>query len=329
MYKINRRTMLAGMTLAASGSMARAAEGNLKEVTFAISSGSMGAAATRIANELGLFEKHGLSLKLSTMQGANASTTALISGSVQVAASGPSELILANSRGQNVVVLMATYNRTTGTLVLAKSVAEKLNLAATAPINERLKALDGLLIAAHSPTAMGVLGLNAAIEDAGAKVTYTYVGQTAMPAALDTGVVQGYLAASPYWASSVIKGTGVRWLDMVELPEQFVTNQASHLQVMKTTAEEDPELIKTLFAIFDELADAVENRPDDVRAAVSRLYPDIDKQTFDLIFEMELPAWKTRHVDADQVKHEIDLMERMGVGTFGDLDPNTMVLQQM
>ena len=65
----------------------------------------------------------------------------------------------AHARGLKVVVLANTYAGFSGTLVLSKSVVDKLGVSPTAPIAQRLKALDGLVIG--SPSATGAYTVTA------------------------------------------------------------------------------------------------------------------------------------------------------------------------
>lgn len=83
-----------------------------QDVRIPISSVSFATAPARIAKEMGLFEKHGINARIVTMDSANASISALISGSVDVTVAGPGELIAANARGQKLIVIANMYDST-------------------------------------------------------------------------------------------------------------------------------------------------------------------------------------------------------------------------
>ena len=58
----------------------------------------------------------------------------------------------ARARGQNVVIVGNFYRGLSASVVLSKTVADKLNVTANAPVQQRLRALDGLTIASPSAT---------------------------------------------------------------------------------------------------------------------------------------------------------------------------------
>ena len=119
---------------------------------------------------------------------------------------GPAELIIANGRGQKVIMVANAYSGLGGTLVLAKTAADKAGVASDAPVAARFKALDALVIAAPSPTATYKISFDGAAKAAGAAIRFTYMAMTAMPAALESGAIQGYIASAPVWGIPVLKG---------------------------------------------------------------------------------------------------------------------------
>ncbi|MGH6859289.1 MAG: ABC transporter substrate-binding protein [Phyllobacterium sp.] len=325
---ITRRALFGGIAFLATSKITSAQE--MREVTIAVSSGSMAAAVTRIADALGLFAKHKLVPRNIIMESGNAATSALISQSVDFAVSGPSELIAVQARGQKVLAIATAYGSVAGVLVLNKEVAKGLSTDVGSPIAGRLRALDGLLIAAISPTSISPLGVRLAAKDVGGNLRYTYMSQEAMPAALDSGAVQGILASAPMWAAPVSKGTGVRWLNASEIPYKFRTTHAVSLQVMKSFSEQNPDVIKSMVDILNDVNNAIDNSPADVKAAISKLFPQIDQPSLDLLYEVEAPLWKSRSISEDDMKHEIELVKGATVSEdlAKDLDPAAMLYRQ-
>jgi ABC-type nitrate/sulfonate/bicarbonate transport system substrate-binding protein len=301
----------------------------LQDVSIGLSSASFGTAAARIAEQLGLYEKHGLKPKFIVMDSASAATTALISRSIQAALSGPGDLIAAQARGQKVVVIANTYGAFAATVVLSKSAIDKLGVSATAPVTERLKALDGLLIGSTSPTSASTFALKGSAEAAGAKVRFTYIGQPAMPAALESGAIQGYIASAPFWAPPVTKGSGLVWISgpKGEFPPETIPAGSGHLQAMRDVAEANPEFMKSLSAVFTDLGKAIAERPAEVKAAVSKLFPDLDEATLDLLFASESPAWAAKPLTVKDMAHEIAFVKASGVplSQIDSIDPASLL----
>lgn len=312
MRAVSRWALVVLATLvAAAGASAQQA----RELTMGLASTSFATVVPRIAQEMGLYAKYGLEPKFTVMDNASGATTALISKSVESANSGPGEVVVAQARGQKVVVVANTYAGMSGTLVLAKYVADKLGVAANAPVSSRLKALDGLIIASPSATGVYTISLKNAAAAAGASVRFTYMALSAMPAALDSGAVQGFIAGAPFWAVPIVKGNGVMWISgpKGDLPAEFVPVSSSNLQMMRAFAEANPAVAKSLASIVGDVAKAVDERPADVKAAVAKLYPNVDAATLDLLFAAESVAWKVKPVTPKDMAHEIAYVKKVGV----------------
>ena len=279
----------------------------LQEVTIGLASSSLTAGTARIAKELGLFEKYGLTAKLMIMDSGNAAISAVVSRSLKFAVSGTGDFITARARGQNVVAIADTYSGLGAGVVIAKSLADKLGVSPNAPISERLKALDGVLIGTASATSVSTITLKQAALAVGANVRFAYLAQPAYLAALETGAIQGHIGGAPFWARPVIRGSGVLWINGAkgEFPAEFAPAISAVLGTMRDVAEAEPDLIRKLRAVFVDLGKAVDERPADVKAAMGRLFPDLDAQTIALLFDSESAAWKSPPITPAEMAHEI------------------------
>jgi ABC-type nitrate/sulfonate/bicarbonate transport system substrate-binding protein len=287
----------------------------VQEIPIGLASTSFATAAARIAQEMGLFARHGLAPKFVVMDSASATTTALIAGSVVAAVSGPGELVVAQARGQKVVVISNTYGGLSGSLVLSRAAADKTGIAPSAPVVQRLKALDGLTIAVPSPTAAYGAAFRSAARDAGATIRFAYMAQPAMVAALESGAIQGYVGGAPFWAIPVVKGSGVLWISgpKGELAAVNMPVSSSNLQMMRFYAEAHPDIVLRLTAVFADLGRALEQAPAAVKPVVAKLYPDLDATTLDLLFTAEAQAWKTKPPTQADMAQEIAFVKLSGV----------------
>jgi ABC-type nitrate/sulfonate/bicarbonate transport system substrate-binding protein len=301
----------------------------LQEVTIALSSYSFGTAGARMAKDMGLFEKHGIDAKLVLMDTANATTSALISGSMKVALSGSGELVVAQARGQKVVAIVNTFAGLSASIVLSKATVDKLGISPSAPLADRLKALDGLLIASTSPTSTATVSFKTAAQKAGATIRFTYMGQPAMAAALESGAVQGYSAAAPFWAIPVTKGIGMLWIGgpRGELPPESTPASAGNMQVMRDFAEANPDLVGRLVAVFDDLTEFIDKQPAKAQQRLATLYPDIDEKTLALLFQSESYGWRTKHLTVADMIKEIDFVKLGGAQIPGldKIDPAALI----
>ena len=319
-----RRDFVAGAaTLALAG---KASAQSLTEMKIGLSSTSLTVAAPRLAAELGLFEKHGITAKFVVLDSANAAATALISGSVQAATVGTTEVVFAQSRGQKLQATTIIYNGPSGVLVLAKAVAEKLGVPLTASVHDKLKAVDGLLLAAPSPTAVYAAIYRSATKSVGAAPRFTYMSQPAMVAALASGAIQGFIAGAPFWAVSVAKGQGVDWVSAPkgQLPAENTPASTALIGMMGSYAEANPQVVKNFNAAFADLGRAVVERPADVKAAIAKLYPDTEAATLDLLYAAEASAWNAPPVSVQAIQRDIAFMKSDGT-QVPDVDPAGLV----
>jgi ABC-type nitrate/sulfonate/bicarbonate transport system substrate-binding protein len=289
------------------------------EVSIGLASRSFVSSGPRIADEMGLFARHGIKPKFSVIDGANGTLTALISKSIDVAMSGTPDAIAAQSRGQKVVVIANTCAGLSGTLVLSKAVVDRLPAAPSSPPSERLRALDGLTIASTSPTSSFTVSYNGAAKAAGANVRFTYMALPAMVAALASGAIQGYIGTAPFWVQSMQKDGAVIWLSgpKGELPAEFTPASCANLQVTREYADAHPDTVRAIAAAEADYADAVEHDPAGLRAAISRLYPDLDAKTVELMLSVEAGAWKTRKLTEADMAHEIAYVKMGGANLPG------------
>jgi len=325
-----RRNFLLGLCAAAGLATAGAALGQQQTVTIGLASGTLVASSLRIAKELGQFEKHDLGVTFIVLDNANAAAAALISGSTPVIVAGPPELVVARSRGQKSVAIANVYNGLGASLVLSKAVSDKLGVVGSAPVAERLKALDGLLIAAPSPTATYKIAFDGAAKSVGAHIRFTYMAQATVVAAMESGAIQGYVGSAPVWAYPVVKGTGVRWISgpKGEVPAAFTPSSTASLQTLQDYAEKNPEIIRKLQAILAELSKAIDERPDEVKAAISRIYPELKGPLLDLLFESESVAWKAKPLTADDIRRDIAFVKSTGapLPEIDNADPASMLI---
>lgn len=300
-----------------------------EKVSIGMSSASFGTASVRVAKELGLFARHGIDASIITMDSPIAATTAVISGSLDFALSGPNELIISNLRGRDVIGVVKTYEGFATTVVVTNAVADKSGLTLKDPVQKRLRALDGVLIASSSPTSLSTTALRQAGERAGAHIRFTHMAQGAMPAAMETGAVQGYIASAPYWSMPVLNGTGKVWIagPAGEFDADLVASSSGQMQVASAFARAKPEVVKGVVAALSDLAQMIAKDPGAVKAAVARVFPDLSQQALDLLAASELPAWSAAPVTVDDIKRDIAYAKISNTGLTGyeKLDPAKLI----
>ena len=300
--------------------------------TMGLSSTSFAVLSPRIAQEMGLFDKHGLAANFVVMDNGSAATAGVIANSIDLCTGGSGEFMSAQVQGQDVIPIMTVYTGYSGSLVLSKTVAKKLPVSSTAPVKDRLKALDGLVIASTSPTGAYTLAFKGAMAGVGGNIRFTYMAQPAMEASLESGAIQGFIGGAPFWALPIVRGSGVLWLSGPgnEMPPENVPPNTTYLLSTRAFATKNPDLVKRLKAVFLDLGQAVQERPAEVKAVVARLNPAIEPATLDLLLKAEINAWKTRPITAQDMAREIAYVKAGGGGSaerIDKIDPASLLLK--
>ena len=328
LFSTMKACLFAGVLLAQVG--AAEAE-DLQTVRIGLSSPSLPAASARIAKELGLYEKHGLKAEITPMDSGSVATMGLLAGSLDFTTSGPSDVVVSRARGQDIVAIAALYHGFSAVLVLSNDLVAKTGVSADAPIAARLKALKGALIASPSATSSYTFAVKSATEAVGAPVSFTYMAQPAMVAALETGAIQGYVASSPFYATPVLHGKAVVWINgpKGEFPAESSLANAITLHAKRDFALAHPDLVAKIRAVFDDLAKEAREHPTAVRDAIGRLYPSIDPKTLDLIYTTEQPGFAniTKLTAADMARETaFTKLSGIDLPKDADLDPAKMLV---
>lgn len=288
---------------------------DMPKVSLAIGSTSLVGSMGKLVGEMGLYRKHGLDAKVISVDNGAVANTALISKSVEFTTTSGSEIVVAQARGQEMVVINSVYSNFSGVLVLSKAVADKINLPPNATVQDKLKALDGLTIATPGATSSFTFALKPAAESVGAKPKFTYVAQGAMIAAFESGAIQGFIAGAPVYVPPVLKNTGVIWISgpKGEFPQEFLPAISNGVIALRSYAEANPEIIRRMREVYVDFANIARDRPEEVKAAIARMFPDMDRPTLDFLFETERASFKVKTPTAEDFVREIKFVKLSGL----------------
>jgi ABC-type nitrate/sulfonate/bicarbonate transport system substrate-binding protein len=330
-YKPSRRKVLgAGAGALAAFTVNRPAQAqSVKDVTITLSSNSFSTVALRFAERRGLFAKYNLNARLITMDSASVSFAAMLSGSAQLGIGGAGEALSATARGQEVIAVTNLYRGLSSVIVLARSAAEKSGVKIDGPLEDRLKALDGIVIAAASPTAVFGISLILAAQSVGSKPKMTYIGNPAMAPALESGAIQGFVSGTPYWVPPVLRGFGVAWIKPAsgELPSQFSPTSSGTLMMTKAYARANPDVMRNIQSVIKDVGTFVANNKEAAMKELASIYPELDSQTISLGFNNEWQNWTKSVVTEDDIRHDIAFLKAAGQPIAGleAIDPKSLV----
>jgi ABC-type nitrate/sulfonate/bicarbonate transport system substrate-binding protein len=328
----SRRTLLGasgGLAALLSGLAPSTARAEAQEVSIAVSSTSFVLGGVRIGLHAGLFAKNGLAPRIIVMNSGSAAMAALIGGSVPFAVSGPSEALAARLRKQDVVIAGNLYAGLAGSVVLSKKAMAGLKATAQSPLDQRLRALDGLLIAVPSATSALLGPVRTAAEQLGVHPRFTYMAQGAMPAALANDAIQGMSASFPFAGIPILQGTGALWIDGPggELPADVLPSSSSTIQCTAAYASAHPEVIAALRKSLADIAAFVTNDQPAAKAALAAGYSELSPEAIDLSFAQQWRNWTKPMLTAADMRQELKLLEASSkLPGLDTLDPTTALL---
>jgi ABC-type nitrate/sulfonate/bicarbonate transport system substrate-binding protein len=120
------------------------AQGSSEDITMAVPNITFNLTATFIADDLGLWGKHGLRFKMIQVTGVGAAN-AVIAGSADFSQGGGSTLTRAAARGQRLLAIASTADRNIVAITLRKELAPGFD--PKAPLAQRAQVLRGRTIA--------------------------------------------------------------------------------------------------------------------------------------------------------------------------------------
>ena len=325
---MNRRALLGGTAGLAIAGVARAQQAGLQEATLAVSSTSFVIGGMLIGEKAGLFERNGLSLRVTVMDSGSAATAAMIGGSVPFAVAGPPETLAARARKQDIVIVANLYAGLAGSLVLGKAVADRLGKSATAPLRDRLRALDGLVVAVPSATSALLGPIRAAAEDAGAKIRFTYMAQGAMPAALENSAVQGMIASFPFAGVPLLRQTGVLWINGPggELPADVLPSSSSIVQATTAFVKANPGPVRKMQKTVADIAAFIQADQPAAQRALAAAYPQLSPQEIDLAFSQQWRNWTKPFLTEADIRQELKLLKlSVKLPGIDDIDPASVL----
>jgi ABC-type nitrate/sulfonate/bicarbonate transport system substrate-binding protein len=245
------------------------------------------------------------------MESGNAAMSALIGGSVPFAVTGPPEVLAARLRGKDMVIVANLYAGFAGSLILATGIAKRTGVAPAAPVQDKLHALDGLTIAVPSATSVLLAPIKEGAARTGANARFTYMAQPAMPAALESGAIQGFVASFPFAGMPVLRGTGVIWINGPgrELPEDLVPSSSSVLQATSTYIKANLPTVRKLRQSVVDIAGFIQKDPAAARHALAASYPQLSAQAIDLAYDRQWRNWTRPFLTAADMRQELKLLK--------------------
>ena len=172
---------------------------------------SLSFSAAYVAEDLGIFTKHGLAVKMIEIPGPGA-FNAVISGSADFAQPSAITLTRAAAKGQRLLAIAETSNKPIIQFALRKDIAEAGGFDPKAPFEKRAALLRGRTVAADAAGSLIHAYVLLMMKRAGLKpedVQIAFMQPPNMIAAFQTKQIDGYAMSPPWPSVTVVQGAAV------------------------------------------------------------------------------------------------------------------------
>jgi NitT/TauT family transport system substrate-binding protein len=265
-----------------------AAAQQLKAVTMAVPAYSLTFILGYLADDLGLWAKHGLAVKSVMIPGVGA-MNAVIGGSADVTQASAITLTRASARGQKVLAIVEALDRLVVEVVLRKDLAEAAHFDPKAPLKERAALLKGKTIAVESINSIihayvRLLATRAGFSPEDIRIAPMQPAN--MLAAFEAHQIDGFAMSLPWPLEPVLKGEAVTIAsgpagdppDMVPFAHDIVV-------VRPELCEKDAAVCAGIGKSFAEADDFLHDHPAESLAFMQKRFKTLDAKLLSTAFD--------------------------------------------
>jgi NitT/TauT family transport system substrate-binding protein len=228
-----------------------------ERVRLATSATALSMMPVYLAQGLALFADEGLEVEGIATQGAGLEIKALAADQVDFAFTSGDAILAAIQQGRQLAIVFSGMNRPIVNWAMNQEVAMQRGLAASNPLDQKLRALKGLTIGLDQRGALAERLAEYALRKAGLKP--------------DSDVKVVSLGAGPEWLTRLRNRRADVALGVVPLPEMAVA-QGSAILLIDNARGEDPSLPEFLMGNLVTRRDYLERNPGTVRKMVRAMY---------------------------------------------------------
>ena|GEM_PF-5533849 len=255
-----------------------------------------------VAIEEGYFEDAGIELDRQPNTGNSAkSVNALIAGQTDIAFPAAAAHYAAAAQDLDIIGIGVLTQQAQSEIILRPEVVDQLEeeygVDVDSPLADRAAALKGLSLAVYPEGSADRTYLSAVLAQGGLEgsdLDLIPVEPDAIVATVYSGRGDGYMAGLPNSQVAVSEGWGVRW---ISLPQGEVPGVATQAYVNIVThgryLQEHEDVVQRFMEALQKGVDFLNREPDTARAAVQKIFPDMEKSIFDGAYDAVLASFGT------------------------------------
>lgn len=279
------------LAVAFSFTLPQPVRAQLIESTTAIPVYSLGFMVEMYAQDMKIYQKHGVNMKMQQINGLG-TINALIAGSVDFGQPSGVSLIRAASRGQPLLAIVNFTNRVVVQVVLRKELAEKAGFDPKAPLEKRAQVLKGKTIAVDSVNSVIDAYLGLLAKRGGFTHDDIHVAPMEPPAMISAFAakqIDGFAMSLPWTQVPVVEGSAVMIASGPDGDTIGLDPFANTVVAVKpATCEKNPKLCEAVGQTFVEAIAMMHAHPDEARDLLQKRFSTLDPKVFAASFATEL-----------------------------------------
>lgn len=288
MIRAHHRLYLPALALlAALTAPAPSRAADLDDITFAYPGFALSLADIFIADDLGLWAKHGLNPKEVQIAGLG-SINAVISGSVDFAEASALSTMRAAARGQRLLIVANLHTRPMVQVSLRKEIAAAAGIGPDTPFEKRGIALKDKTIVVDSINSVihayvRLIAARAGLEPDAVRIAP--MQPLDMLSAYAKGQVDGMAQTLPWPMKPVQEGTAVMIGDGPKGEPADLNPSVNTVVVTKAeTCEKRPALCEKVGQTIADVVDIIEDRPTEALAVLQKRFNTLDPKLIEAAF---------------------------------------------
>jgi NitT/TauT family transport system substrate-binding protein len=260
----------------------------LQDIIIAMPNFTFTSTPNFIADELGLWAKHGLRAKFIQIQGVGA-TNAVIAGSADFVQAGGSTLTRAAARGQRLIAIANTAERNIVAITMRKEVAAAAGFDASAPLEKRAQVLRGKTFGVGAINANPHAYLLVVAHRGGIRpdeLRVTALEGNAMMAAFQNKQIDGMSNSPPWPLKPVVDGASVVIASGPNGDPPNAINFAYNVVLAKPeTCQKRREVCMGVGQVMKEAIAYLHTHPEEVKAILGKKFPNLEPKLIAAAFE--------------------------------------------
>ena len=271
-----------------------------------------------VARKLGYFKDEGIDLEVSVVRSGPEAMAAVTTGSAQIQMGFPATPINAIAKGHNMRIFAGLTNQFIAQVMLRGDVAQRLQITAATPVEDRIRKLKGLTISTNGANSAADYLLQHLVKSVGMKpdsdISITAIAQVpATLAAADQKRIDGFMTSPPTNDVAVRKHGSFQLIDFAVGEYKPVAGILYvSLTASETWLDSKSDTAARVVRALGRALTTIREKPDEAKEAVRSFFPQMDAELFDPAWAGMRPSFpETPRVAPESIAGILDFMATM------------------